>query len=106
MYACHCVISRFCEEIRRICPVISALFSSGEAVDDLNPGADLFTFSRRAGYQSRFRTISRHEGLLSLRRSPVFGPARECGLRADLNVEEGFEVDSSVVCTGISSESL
>ena len=76
MHACHCVISRFCEEIRRIWPVISALFSSGEAVDDLNPGADSFTFNRRAGYQSRFRTLSRHEGSLSLRCFPVFGPAR------------------------------
>ena len=76
------------------------------AVDAFNPAADVFTFNWRAGSDSRFRTISRHEGSFSLRRSPAFGLARESGLRADLNVEEGCEVDSPVVCTGISSESL
>ena len=76
------------------------------AVDAFNPTADVFTFNWRAGSDSRFRTISRHEGSFSLRRSPAFGLARVCGLRADLNVEEGFEVDSSVVCAGISAESL
>ena len=93
-------------KIRCIWLVISALSSSGVAVDAFNPPADLFTFNWRAGSDSRFYTILRHEGSISLRCSPASGLDRVFDLGADLNVEEGREVDSPVVCAGISSESL